>query len=141
MSDELAPIDLEKDLVHPFPLAATLKSPLASAYPLPPNVLSTHRAVYVPVKVLHSRIHDEPVPIRGMIFVQYSSSNEVPRIRKLGKAEAVARLYPNVLNALAHESMGLDQSIRLASSVPCYELASAELAATTAAVRSLLSDL
>ncbi|RKT47483.1 hypothetical protein BDD21_5072 [Thiocapsa rosea] len=136
MSDELAPIDPQTNLVYPYPVALTLKSAPAKPYCLPVDAFQTARAAYVPADVLPAVQSQEPIPIGAVLFVRYSPLEQKPHLRSLTAAEATVFLYPNLLNALAHESMGLDQVIRLTSSVPCYELVSAGLKSTASYVAS-----
>lgn len=139
MSDELAPIDPNSMLVYPFPLALSLKSTTRGSYSLPSGALQTSRAAYVPVNELPAEQNREPTPVGAIFFVRYSASQRLPQVRSLTDAEASAFLYPNLLNALAHESMGMDQAIRLASSVPCYELVSSDLKSTTSCITGILT--
>lgn len=138
MSDELAPIDSQAMLVYPYPVALTLKTAPVKPYCLPANTFQTARAAYVPADALPAVQSQEPMPIGAVFFVRYSPLEHKPHLRSLTAAEATAFLYPNLLNALSHESMGLDQAIRLTRSVPCYELVSAELKSTALWVASHL---
>lgn len=138
MSDELAPIDSQAMLVYPYPVALTLKTAPAKPYCLPADTFQTARAAYVPADSLPAVQSQEPIPIGAVFFVRYSPLEHEPYLRSLTAAEATAFLYPNLLNALSHESLGLDQAIRLASSIPCYELVSAELQSTASWVASYL---
>ncbi|MFB1489381.1 MULTISPECIES: hypothetical protein [unclassified Thiocapsa] len=141
MSDELAPIDPKSLDVLPFLLAVTLKSRPPECCPLPASTLETSRALYIPVAALPSTPAVECSLLRAMVFVDYKPGNTGPSLTKLSVAEAASRLYPNVLNALAHESMGIDVSIRFARSVPSYFLASADVAETAKKVSRLLCSL
>ncbi|UHD17150.1 hypothetical protein [Thiocapsa bogorovii] len=138
MSDELAPVDPATLRIKPFPLAVTLKARPPYCCPLPASTLTTHRSHYVPIDALPSAPATESAPIGAILFVDYASSHSVPALRKLSAAEAASRLYPNVLNALAHHSMGLDDVIRMTGSVPCWYLASAALEETAQEVTGLL---
>jgi hypothetical protein len=140
MSDELAPIDLKSLQVLPFPIAVTLKAIPAVPFSPPALALKTRRALYVPVDRLPEAPVIDPTPIQAILFVSYSPAAPEPEVRELSAAEATARLYPNVLNALAHESMGLDQAIRLTGALPCYRLVSAGLEKTTEMVSELLAS-
>lgn len=141
MSDELAPIDPKSLQVLPFLLAVTLKSRPPECCPLPASTLETTRALYIPVAALPSTPAVECSLLRAIVFVDYTPGCKRPTLTKLSVAEAVSRLYPNVLNALAHESMGIDVSIRFARSVPSYYLASAGVAETAKKVSGLLCSL
>ncbi len=141
MSDELAPVDPETLRIKPFPLAVTLKARPPQCCPLPVSTLETHRSYYIPIVALPCVPVTESAPIGAILFVDYSSSHCAPTLRKLSAAEAASRLYPNVLNALAHRAMGLDDVIRMTGSVPCWYLASAALGETAKEVTALLCGL
>ena len=141
MSDELAPVDPETLRIKPFPLAVTLKSRPPQCCPLPASTLDTHRSHYISIDALPSAAATESAPIGAILFVDYAAIHSAPALRRLSAAEAASRLYPNVLNALAHQSMGLDAVIRMTGSVPCWYLASAALEETAKEVTGLLSAL
>ncbi|CRI63024.1 hypothetical protein THIOKS11120013 [Thiocapsa sp. KS1] len=141
MSDELAPVDPETLRIKPFPLAVTLKAQPPQCCPLPASTLETYRSHYIPIDALPSAPATESAPIGAILFVDYASSHAVPVFRKLSAAEAASRLYPNILNALVHQSMGLDDAIRMTCSVPCWYLASAALDETAKEVTGLLCAL
>ncbi len=141
MSDELAPVDPVTLRIKPFPLAVTLKARPPECCPLPASTLKTHRSHYIPIDALPSEPAAESALTGAILFVDYAVSNPAPQLRKLTAAEAASRLYPNILNSLAHQAMGLDDTIRLARSVPCYHLASADLAATAAEVSVFLGTI
>ncbi len=141
MSDELAPIDPKSLQVLPFLLAVTLKSRPPECCPLPASTLETTRALYIPVAALPSTPAVECSLLRAIVFVDYMPDFNFPSLTRLSVAAAASRLYPNVLNALAHESMGIDVSIRFARSVPSYYLASADVSETAKKVSGLLCSL
>ncbi len=141
MSDELAPVDPVALKIQPFPLAVTLKARPPLCFPLPVSTLKTHRSHYIPIDGMPCAPATEPAPIGAILFVNYAASHPAPQFRKLSAAEAASRLYPNILNALAHQSMGLDDVIRIAISVPCWYLASAALEETAKEVAALFSGL
>ncbi len=141
MSDELAPADPRTLRIKPFPLAVTLKARPPECCPLPASTLETYRSHYIPIDALPCAPATESAPIGAILFVDYASSHFGPAFRKLSAAEATSRLYLNVLNALAHQSMGLDDVIRMTCSVPCWYLASAALEETAKEVAVLLRGL
>jgi hypothetical protein len=141
MSDELAPIDPKSLQVLPFLLAVTLKSRPPECCPLPASTLETTRALYIPVADLPSTAAVERSLLRAIVFVDYTPDSTAPTMTRLSVAEATSRLYPNVLNALAHQSMGIDVSIRFARSVPSYYLASADVSETAKKVSGLFCSL
>ena len=62
--------------------------------------------------------------------MEYAPTLDHPMLRPIGAAEAATRLYPNVLNALAHEDDGLKAVSDLAKTARCFQLETASLAAT-----------
>jgi hypothetical protein len=141
MSDELAPIDPKSLQVFPFLLAVSLKWRPPESCPLPASTLETTRAHYIPVAALPSEPAVERSPLGAFVFVDYAPHHTAPILERLSVSAAASRLYPNVLNALAHESMGIDVSIRFARAVPSYYLASADVSETAKKVAGLLCSL
>jgi hypothetical protein len=141
MSDELAPIDPKSLQVLPFLLAVSLKWRPPESCPLPASTLETARASYIPVAALPSEPAVERSPLRAFVFVDYAPDNTAPALTRLSVSEATSRLYPNVLNALAHESMGIDISIRFARAAPSYYLVSADVSETAKKVAGLFCSL
>jgi hypothetical protein len=127
VSDELAPIDLTTRQVHPFARALCLKREPPLAYPLPASALRIGSCVHVPTAALPSATERMPQPVAGVVFVRHDPMLSRPQLHRLSVAESAARLYANALNALAHETRGLDAAIELASRWPAVALASGEL--------------
>lgn len=141
LSDELAPVDLRTLMVYPYPRAVTLKSPPPGAYPLPGGTLSTSRGFHVATAAIASGIRATAAPVTAIFFVRYAPRALGPSIQRISTGQASARLYANVLNALAHPEEGLDGAIRIASHAACFDLLSADLGATCALVRATLDRL
>jgi hypothetical protein len=141
LSDELAPVDLRTLLVHPYPRAVTLKSTPPDAYPLPRETLSTSRGFHIATDALAGGIRAAAAPVTAIFFLRYVPDALAPSAERISTAHASARLYANVLNALAHPEDGLDGAIRIASQAACFALRSADLAATCALVRATLDGL
>lgn len=132
LSDELAPVDLEKLEVHPFPRALALKTAPPMAYPLPPKTVRTSRTLHVTAADIPGGIIQSPVPLSNAFFLTWRPDAPAPSVRRLSTGEAAARFYANALNPLAHAGEGLDGAIRLATRLRCFELTTAELGPTCA---------
>lgn len=127
MSDELAPIDLDGALVQAYAHALCMKREPPPDYPLPSGTLATSRGYHLATGHLPSPVTTAPLPLRSMIFVNYDGDLAHSAIAPIGQAEATARLYPNILNALAHPDAGLEVAARLTRNLPRYKLESARL--------------
>jgi hypothetical protein len=138
-SDELAPVEPESLRVHPFPRALCLKDDPPGSYPLPPGALRTERSIHLPPALLPAPLQKGAAPLRAVFLVRRGAP--VPARRRLGTAEAGARLYPHALNALAHPESGLDAALRIAAAVPCFELLVGELPPACALLRATLDEL
>ena len=135
LSDELGPVDLDSLSVQPYLRALCLKDEPPAPYTSPsqraPNVqVDTRLDTHLP-----GPIRREPLGLAATFFLRYEPGAPGPSVRPVTSAEGSARLYANTLNALAHQAAGLDGAIRIASRRSCFELVSAELAATAALVR------
>ena len=138
LSDELCPIDLERLHAHAYPHALCLKHTQAPPYLLPDGAIDLGRTIHVPAQLLPGPVIDEPRPIAALVLLEHGPDLAAPELRRLGTAEAAARLYINALNALAHPDRGLAAAIRLAECLPCYAVLSAGLPATCALIRNEL---
>jgi hypothetical protein len=136
LSDELAPVDLRTLTVHPYPRAVTLKSVPPRPYPLPRGTLSTSRGFHVTAATLASGSRATTAPVAAICFLRYTPEALRPSIERISAAQAGARLYANALNALAHPEEGLDGAIHIARTTACFDVATAELAATCALVKA-----
>ena len=56
--------------------------------------------------------------------------NTTCTVTPIGHAEAAFRLYPNILNALAHQNEGLDAARRLTEHVRCFRVNGGPLRST-----------
>lgn len=128
LSDELAPIDPATMQVHAYPHALCMKREPPPAYPLPSGgVQSLVSTLHMPVAFLPARLGPATCAVEAIVFVHHDRALTVPRLRRLGSAEAGARLYTNALNALAHPDNGLDVVLKIASQAHCYLLQTADL--------------
>ena len=138
LSDELAPVDLQRLTVQPFPHALCLKSPPPKPYVLPPGTRGHGRQFRVPLDALPSRVHHQPLPLAALIFLE-RQQHPIAGLRPMTAASAVARLMAHALNSLAHPGYGLDAALRLSRAVPCFQLDSTDLTEATALIKSVLS--
>src|SRR5262249_34553065 len=123
LSDELAPIDPASLQVHAYPHALCMKRAPPPAFPLPPaGVQHLGRTLHVPVAHLPGGPGPARCAVEAIVLVRHDRTRAAPTLRRLGPAEAGARLYTTALNALAHPDDGLDVVLGIASRVRCYEL-------------------
>jgi hypothetical protein len=138
LSDELAPVRLSDLTVHPFPRALCTKAAPPPGFELPRETAVTPRGFHVPVSRLPSWAPAVALPVRTLLFVEYAPGRLAPSLRAVSSAEAAARLYPNVLNALAHEDDGLRGIAAVASAARAFVVEAADLAATCDAIVAAL---
>ncbi len=134
LSDELAPIDLSKLHVHPYPHALCLKN-RPPYYTLPDNTLVTSSTLHVPIYA-EPIIKYDAVPLKAVYFIQYSTTQKKPVINTVSTSLATAKIYSNTLNALGHKGKGLDAALSISSKLPCYELITSDLKDTCALIKS-----
>jgi hypothetical protein len=139
LSDELAPVDPASLLVLPYPHALCLKQAPA-AYPLPAQALHLGRTIHVPTRVMPGPTVVEPQPLGAIFLLRHDPEGDAPELRRLGPVEATARAYVTALNALAHPGRGLDATLRIATSVPCFAVTSTALAPTCALIRAAVEQ-
>ncbi len=131
MSDELAPVDLERLAVLPYLRSIGLKDEPPEVFPLAGDVLRTTAGIHLPATGLPGGVRRAPVPIAALVFLrQEPASTDQPVLEKVSAGQAAARLYAGALNALAHPDDGLTAAAALASAVPSYVLERGELRAT-----------
>lgn len=130
LSDELAPVDPSSWCVYPYPHAICLKRDPPKGFEISTrDRFVTSRGAHVMIRGLTHR-STGAVPAGNVFVVEYSASNNVPSMRRLSAAEAVARIYPGVLNALAHERAGMGVLSRLVGTRKCWHVQAAGLGAT-----------
>jgi len=139
LSDELAPISLVHATVFPYSHALCMKSRPPNAYPVPADAHWTDRGVHIPPSAMPLPAVASDLPIKAMFFVEYKADADTPVIEEAGHAEAATRLYPNVLNALAHDKDGLAAVVQLTKHVPCFRVDAADLAATCIMIRDTVA--
>jgi hypothetical protein len=138
LSDELAPVDLARMEVHPYPHALCLKQDPPPPYTLPASTLVTSRSLHVPVAAFGRPHGNGPVPLEAAFFLRYRGGNRGPALQAISPAAGAAHLYANALNALAHPGDGLDAAVQVATACRCFELDSGDLAATAKLILDIL---
>lgn len=138
LSDELAPVRLSDITVHPFPRALCTKTAPPAGFELPRETAVTPRGFHVPVSGLPSWAPTTALPVRTLLFVEYAAGRPAPSLRAISPAEAATRLYPNVLNALAHDDDALRGIAAVASSARAFVVEAADLSATCDAISAAL---
>lgn len=136
LSDELAPVDLDRMAVLPYPHAICLKTPPPSPYRLPDQTLRTSRTMHIPADCLPGKVSTEPTPLEAVLFLRVRPRVLVSFIEPISRAQAAARLFANALNPLAHSGEGLDGAMQIVGKTACFELALGDLATTCALVRN-----
>lgn len=139
-SDELAPVNLAERMVRPYAHALCLKRAPPNDYCLPGGALRSERGYHVPVTAMPLCFQPTPPAVRHLLFVQYDAELAAPELTVVDAAEATARLYPNLLNALAHKKDGLAAAAALVSGLTCLEVRSAQLNSTCEILANYLAD-
>lgn len=111
LSDELAPIEPDDGVVHPYPHALCLKGVPAGRTDYPPQGFVTGATWHLPAEHLRCRL--SPAPLGTLMFLERGGSHPVT-LTEISAAEATARLLPQVLNGLAHGSFGIDAALAVA---------------------------
>jgi hypothetical protein len=136
LSDELAPIDLQRFTVEAYPRALCLKAPPPLPHVLPPGTIQYGGRFQVPVKLLPESDRKGPFRLAACVFLERDGPRE--GLRPISQASAVARVMANTLNSLAHANAGFDAAVTLSQAVPCFELGVNDLPAATTAIKDVL---
>ena len=127
MSDELAPLDLDTMQVEAYPHAICLKRITAHMPAFPKETIRTESTMHIPVEAIPGGVERIPATINMIVFLEKPESSAAPRLTKVPRSEAAARLYSNGLNQLAHERDGLQAATKLAAAADCFTLARGRL--------------
>ena len=139
VSDELAPILKTDQSVAGYSHALCLKKAPPGDYPLPAGRLRTERGFHVPPECMPLGPLQAVPPLRDLVFIRFDARSSEPAIKPVTTAEATARLYPNILNALAHPAGGLSAATDIVSQLNCFQLQAAGLGATCELLASRLA--
>jgi hypothetical protein len=137
-SDELAPLDLERLCVWPYPRALSLKTrPNQRNFRGTPRVHRIGQQWFLPLD--SSRVHarNHSIPLRALVILD-RVGDECSRIARLSGAKALANVYSHCLNPMAHDNGGLSAVRRLLDALPCYHFSSASPMDTVAFLHHLL---
>ena len=137
-SDELAPIDVHRLTVHPYPRSIYLKTPPPHPYVLPRGAIDHGGSFHLPTQAPASAHRDCEAPLAAMIFLR-RDGGVGNGFRQISAASGATYLVANTLNLLAHPAAGLEPASLVSLAVPCFELDTSDLAAASGAVRDVLS--
>ena len=140
LSDELAPLDVDDVAAHPYPRAVSFKNDTASP-PVPLTSARTGRSIHVSTTELPTRVWRQPLPLAGVFFLREEPRAPLPSLRAITRGEIAARLYPHVLNALAHPAGGLDAASRIARRCRGFVVGAADLRATATLLKQAADDI
>jgi hypothetical protein len=140
LSDELAPLNLTKLEVQPYPHAICLKEKPPAPYDLPDQAVRTVSTVHVPIPQLPGGAIYNPMTVTAVFFLEYRSGRNPPIVRRVSRAESAARLFANALNPLAHAEDGLAGAVAIAQRVPSFQLRSGELRPTCELIAAALQS-
>ena len=139
LSDELAPIDIGRQVVHHYAHAVGLKSPPPNPLHLPQGTVAIGRRFHVPTSLFRGdALSEEPLPLVAFIFPERTS--EPPSsCRRIRPSVATVHLLANALNARAHSNDGLDAAVALARLVPCFQINIRDLSAASAEIHAAMT--
>ncbi|MGH7847156.1 MAG: hypothetical protein ACREQW_18580, partial [Candidatus Binatia bacterium] len=139
LSDELAPLDLDRLEVQPYAHALCLKGEPPGPYGLPAQTVRTRSTLHIPVQHLPHRAAMEATPLTAIFFLAYCPALKFPAVHPVSPAEAAARLFAQALNPLAHAEDGLPAAVTIAQRVPSFRLDSGDLRLTCALISQTLA--
>jgi hypothetical protein len=137
LSDELAPVDLGRFTIHPYPRALCLKALPPAPHALPAGTIRHHGRFHVPIAAFANRVRREASPLAIYVFLR-RDEERFSGLRRITAASATTHLMANALNLLAHPADGLDAAVTLGRAAPAFELDLSDLSAAGAAVRTAL---
>jgi hypothetical protein len=140
LSDELACIEPDTLRVFAYPHAVCLKRAPPPPYALPAATLHLGRTRHVPTTALPTPLADDALPLGAVFLIRWDPNLARPQLRRLGAAEASARIYITALNALAHPDRGLGVAVHIAKRVPCFAIGTAGLGESCKIIRSALGS-
>jgi len=135
-SDELAPIDLRRLTVYPYPRAVYLKTVPPLPHSLPGGALNHGGRYHVPAPP--GAVARGNAPLAALIFLRRDKET-FGGLRPITAASGATRLIANTLNLLAHPEAGIDAAIVLSQAVSCFEVDGTDLLAACESIRGHLS--
>ncbi|MCB9077506.1 MAG: hypothetical protein H6631_07940 [Anaerolineaceae bacterium] len=128
LSDELALVPWQTDLIKPFTRPINLKSParavLEGVFDFEANkanILTSPYGYFVPPQQLRFHKPQPETPLKTIIFPQYCSDSNF-EYQLLSKAQAGLALMQTLINARNLPEHGFQEVTRLARQVPAYTL-------------------
>ena len=141
LSDELASIDIDSMIVHPYPHALCLKKEPPAPFGLPKETLYTSYTRHIPANCIPSKVIHDGVKLVAVFFVKYDPDADLPTIAPVSSAQAGARVYANTLNLLAHSRYGLDAAVKIGGNCQCFDMVTAGLQASCDLIKSEMEKL
>lgn len=141
LSDELAPLELSRLKVLPFLRPLCLKDAPPHGHEITRTAIETDRAFHIPPEHLPGGPIFDRLEVGAFFFPRYDPDETDSEPRRVSPARAAARIYANCLNALAHPERGLAAAETLAKRIPCFEVATADLARACRNIESVVDSL
>jgi hypothetical protein len=139
LSDELAPIDIGRRLVHHYAHAVGLKSAPPAPLRLPQGTVAIGNRFHVPASLFREAgVGEEPLPVVAFIFPERSSERPA-KCQRISPSVAAVHLLANGLNAGAHPNDGLDVAVTLARSAPCFQINIRDLASASEEIEAVMT--
>jgi len=139
LSDELAPIDIRRRLVHHYAHAVGLKSPPPEPLHLPQGTVAIGSRFHVPTcRFRGAGLSEESLPLVAFIFPERSSESPA-KCRRISPSVATVHLLANALNARAHSNDGLDAAVTLARLVPCFQINTRDVSGACAEIHAVMT--
>lgn len=134
LSDELAPVDVERGVVHPYPHALCLKTALPARYR--GKGFATGPTAHIGAEYLN--LANLPLPLHTLFFLM-RGDEPGPWLHAISQAQAAAHLFPEVLNGLAHPAYGLDAALRMSAQPAAWLLHLGDVDASADAIMAALT--
>jgi len=139
LSDELAPIDIRRRVVHHYAHAVGLKSPPPDPLHLPQDTVAIGSRFHVPAaRFRGAGPTEEPLPLVAFIFPERTAEPPA-KCRRISPSVATVHLLANALNARAHSNHGLDAAVTLARLVPSFQINIRDLSAACAEIHDVMT--
>lgn len=134
VSDELAPIVVDQGMVLPYLHALSMKSPPPAEYPVTDVTCAAGRGFRIPPSAMPTGAITTDLPVATIFFVEHKPGHAASTVTPLAHAEAAIRLYPNMLNALAHQNDGLAAARRVTEHIASFRVDAGFLVSTCEAI-------
>lgn len=141
LTDEMVAIDPASRTLTAFKHAVCLKQHPPDGFELPPGTVTSTRGYHIPPSALNNTDPEDGLPIKTIVFMEYDPTAGEPELNACGAAEAVTRLYPNMLNALSHPEQGLKAAASVVRELDSYLMKTAELEASCELIRCTVDEM